>query len=104
MSTRPSTVTPSSGCSKSSNEGDNHSGVWKLTPSSPPVMWLSCEASVRKPDATASVIIAKKIAFTRRLKRPMASDSSSESNNAAPSPTSIELAPAPRRLLAIATP
>ena len=50
----------------------------KVRPSSPPVKSDSCEASVWNAEATASVIIAKKIARTRSENRPMASDSTSE--------------------------
>ena len=40
------------------NDGLNHSGTLKLSPSSPPVMSDNCEARVWKAVATASVIIA----------------------------------------------
>ena len=52
-----------------------------MRPSSPPVSQDSCEASIRKADATASVIIAKKIARTRSENRPIANDSASDSSS-----------------------
>jgi len=67
--------------------GDSSSGTRKLRPSSPPVKSDNCEASVRKAEATASVIMAKKIAFTRSENRPMSSDSSSEIKSAQNTPT-----------------
>jgi hypothetical protein len=84
--------------------GRSASGTLKLRPSSPPVKSDSCEASVRKAEATASVIIAKKIAFTRRLNRPMTSDSSSETTSAAAVPSSTAPQPGPSRVLAMETP
>ena len=102
---RPSIDAPSSVSSNSSNDGCSTSGTWKLSPSSPPVNSDSCEASVWNAAATASVIIAKKIAFTRRLNSPIASASSADSAQRArdaqrrPRPSS-----APCACSAIATP
>ena len=65
-------MTPNTGFSKGSNDGASHAGLRKVRPSSPPVSSLSCDASVWNPAATASVIIAKKIAFTRSENKPIA--------------------------------
>ena len=75
-----------------------------LSPSSPPVMSDSCEARVWNAAATAKVIIAKKIAFTRRLNRPISSDSSSEATSATAMPFASAPQEVPRRVLAMATP
>ncbi len=56
--------------------GRSSSGNWKLRPSSPPVSQDSCEASTWKAEATASVIMAKKIAATRSENSPIARASS----------------------------
>src|SRR5437773_2206991 len=66
---------PKNGSSRYCVAGCSASGTLKLRPSSPPVKSDSCDASVRNADATASVIIAKKIAFTRKLNRPISSAS-----------------------------
>jgi hypothetical protein len=75
--------------------GRSNSGSWKLRPSSPPVSHDSCEARTRKADATASVIIAKKIASTRSENRPIASASSVASGRpiATPEATAAQLGP-----------
>ena len=57
-----------------------------------------------KAEATASVIIAKKIAFTRRLNRPTASDSTTDTAMAPASPSPTAPQPAPSFSLAIAMP
>jgi len=59
---------------------------------------------VAKAAATASVIMAKKIAFTRRLASPTTSDSSSDTSSAQPMPTASAAQPGSMWLLAIATP
>ncbi|MCY1378000.1 hypothetical protein D9M69_656020 [compost metagenome] len=64
----------------------------------------SCEASVWNAEATASVIIAKKIARTRSEKRPMASESTSEIASDAPSPTSTAPQLGPSREAEMAMP
>jgi hypothetical protein len=76
----------------------------KLRPSSPPVKSLNCEARVWKALATASVIIAKKIAFTRSENSPTTSDSSSETTSAAACPRPPRPKPGSMRVLAMATP
>jgi hypothetical protein len=53
-------------------------GSLKLRPSSPPVRSDSCEASVWNAAATASVIMAKKMARTRSENSPTASDSTND--------------------------
>ncbi len=65
---------------------------------------LSCETPVWNALATASVIMAKKMALTRRLNRPMSSDSTSDTSNAATTPRPTAAQPSPSRVLAIATP
>ena len=55
--------------------GRSSSGTRKLRPSSPPVSQESCEASTAKADATASVIMAKKIVCTRSENSPITSAS-----------------------------
>ena len=79
-------------------------GFLKFKPSSPPVNSLSCEARVWKAVATARVIMAKKIAFTRRLNRPMSKASSTDSTTATARPRPTAAQPGPMRSLAIATP
>jgi len=60
----------SSGSSRYCVPGCKASGTLKVRPSSPPVTPESCDAETRGTRTpTASVIIAKKIAFTRRLNR-----------------------------------
>ena len=95
---------PSNGSARYSVPGCSASGTLKLSPSSPPVKSDSCEASVRKAEATASVIMAKKIAFTRRLNRPMSSDRTSETASAHTTPSATASQPGPSRVLAIAMP
>src|ERR1700680_1510871 len=51
--------------------GRRISGTRKARPSCPPVSQLSCDARIANALATASVIIAKKIARTRSENRPM---------------------------------
>ena len=58
MKILPSTVTPSTGLSKGSNDGLSTPGFLNVRPSSPPVMSDSCEARVWNAVATASVIMA----------------------------------------------
>ena len=84
--------------------GCSASGTLKFRPSSPPVKSDSCEANVRNAEATASVIIAKKIAFTRRLNRPISSDKASDTASAATMPTASALQLAPICVEAMATP
>ena len=64
----------------------------------------SCEASTAIAEATASVIMEKKIARTRREIRPMAAASTADKSSAAtmPSPTEVQLGPS--RVSATATP
>ena len=101
--TSPSGVT--TGSSLSSNPGESSSGTLKLRPSSPPVKSDSCEASVRKAEATASVIMAKKIAFTRNENSPISSDSTTDTTSAHSTPSSSTPQEASStELSAIATP
>ena len=80
------------------------SGSLKVRPSSPPVKSDSCEASVAKAEATARVIMAKKMARTRRLNRPMTSESSSETTSATAMPPASAGQLGPTRVAAMATP
>ena len=84
--------------------GSRAAGSLKVRPSSPPVKSESCEASVRKAEATASVIMAKKIAFTRRLNRPIRNESNAESTSAAKAPSASAPQVGPKRVLAMAMP
>ncbi len=95
---------PSKSSSISAKPGDSSSGRRKVRPSSPPVMSDSCEASVRKAEATASVIMAKKIARTRSENRPMSSDSSNESSSAPTAPTTSAHQVGPMALAEMAMP
>ncbi len=92
---RPLSSKPNVSFEISSVPGRSNSGSWKLRPSSPPVSHDSCEASTRKADATASVIMAKKIASTRSENSPMASASSIASGRpiATPVATAAQLGP-----------
>ncbi len=71
----------------SSNEGESKAGTENVSPSSPPVNDESCDASVRKAEATASVIMAKKMARTRNENRPTSSDNNSDTSKAAATPS-----------------
>ncbi len=75
--------------------GRSNSGSWKLRPSSPPVSHDNCEASTRKAEATAKVIIAKKIASTRNENSPIPSASSIASGRptTAPVATAAQFGP-----------
>ena len=73
-------------------------------PSSPPVTLESWDARMAKNEATASVIMAKKIAFTRNENRPIRNESASDSAIAAAVPSAIALQPASSRDSAMATP
>src|SRR5918997_1022363 len=64
--------TPSTGSARSRKAGRSCGGSWNDRPSSPPVTVESWEARTATAEATASVIIEKKIALTRRDRRPMA--------------------------------
>ena len=75
-----------------------------MRPSSPPVRSESCDARIRNAEATASVIIAKKIVRTRRLNRPIRTASTSAIARPAKTPTATASQPAPMRVRAIATP
>ena len=92
---RPVTATPSTSRGMNTVPGCSNSGTRKLRPSSPPVSHDSCEASTRKADATASVIIAKKIVCTRSENSPIASASSAASGSAIASPSAIASQRAP---------
>ena len=84
--------------------GCSAAGTLKVRPSSPPVKSESCEASVANADATASVIMAKKIARTRRLNRPMRSERTSETTSAQAMPSASAGQVGPIRVAAMATP
>ena len=65
----------------------------------------SCEASVRKAEATASVIMAKKMALTRSENRPISNDSSVDTSSAHTTPSRMVPKDASStELSAIATP
>ena len=57
-----------------------------------------------KNEATASVIMAKKIAFTRSENRPIRNDSTSESTTATAAPVRIAAQPTSMRESAMPTP
>ena len=75
--------------------GDKSSGTLKLKPSSPPVKSDNWEASVWKAAATASVIMAKKIARTRSENKPMAKEKASVTpkDSAKPKPMALQVGP-----------
>ena len=64
----------------------------------------SCDASVWKAAATASVIIEKKIAFTRNENKPMSSASTKDSASATTRPARMASQPGPMRVEAMAMP
>ena len=64
----------------------------------------SCEASVKKAEATASVIMAKKMARTRKENKPTPSASTKESANEHSKPTPIASQVGPKRVAATAMP
>jgi hypothetical protein len=84
--------------------GIKSAGSLKLRPSSPPVRSDSCEASVWNAAATASVIMAKKMARTRSENKPTASESTNDTASDAPSPTASASQVAPMRVLEMARP
>ena len=100
----PPMTTPSTGSSSSLKPGRSSSGTRKLMPSSPPVRLDSCEARIAKNEATASVIIAKKIAFTRSENRPIRNDSASDARMASDAPSAIEAQLGSRRAIAMPMP
>ena len=104
MSSRPSSEASRNGSSRYDVPGCSASGTLKVSPSSPPVKSDSCEASVANAAATASVIMAKKIARTRRLNRPMTSERTSETTSAPAVPSASAGQVGPMRVAAIATP
>ena len=104
MRKRPSIDAPRNGPLTYSVPGCSASGTLKVSPSSPPVISESCEASVRNAEATASVIMAKKIALTRRLNRPITNDSSAESASAPSAPMASASQVGPSRVVAMAMP
>ena len=104
MTKRPSIAAPRNGSAAYSVPGCSASGTLNVSPSSPPVKSDSCDARVKNADATASVIMAKKIALTRRLNRPIANESSAESESAPSVPRASALQVGPSRLLAMAMP
>ena len=103
MTRRPSIEAPREGAAYSV-PGRSASGTLKVRPSSPPVKSESCEASVANAEATASVIMAKKIARTRRLNRPITSERTSETTSAQAMPRASAGHVGPSRVAAIATP
>jgi hypothetical protein len=79
-------------------------GSLKFRPSSPPVKSESCEARIWKNDATARVIMAKKIALTRSESRPMAKASTIEKTRHTAMPSARLAHEGPSFETAIATP
>ena len=75
-----------------------------MIPSSPPVRFDNCEASTSATEATASVIIAKKIALTRSDKRPIAAATTMETASPASAPRSTASQPGPICLSEMAAP
>ena len=104
MISRPPTVTPSSGSSSRRKPGRSSSGTLNVIPSSPPVRFDSCEARIAKNDATASVIIAKKIALTRSENKPIRKESTSDIESAATVPAAMAPQLGSIRVVAIAMP
>ena len=104
MITRPLKVTPRTGLANRRKPGLRIAGTEKVKPSSPPVRSRHCSARIRAKLATASVIIEKKIARTRRLNSPIATATIRETATPAAAPTIT--APQPTHPLAsrIATP
>ena len=100
----PSINTPNTSVSNGSKLGISTSGSLKVSPSSPPVHSDSCEASVWNAAATASVIIAKKIARTRSENSPIASDSKVDSTSAPTTPAAMAPHVGPMRVVAMAMP
>ncbi|MCY1304789.1 hypothetical protein D9M70_545580 [compost metagenome] len=100
----PVSGTPSSSASPIEKPGRSISGTLKVSPSSPPVHSDSCDTSVANAVATASVIIAKKIARTRSENRPIRNASSAETASAPTAPTASAPHPGSIRDIAIATP
>ncbi len=88
---------PKTGSESRRKAGRNCGGSWNERPSSPPVTVDICEARTAAADATASVIIEKKIARTRSDSRPMATARTAESINAAATPiaTEVQVGPEP---------
>ena len=74
------------------NAGVSSRGIWKFSPSSPPVRPESWLTSTANAEATASVIMAKKIARTRSEKSPI----TSASTVAATAPASVPVSSAPQ--------
>ena len=64
----------------------------------------SCEASVKKAEATANVIMAKKIARTRKENNPTSSASTKDNASAPSTPTANASQVGPSRVVATATP
>ena len=64
----------------------------------------NCDANVKKADATASVIMAKKIARTRNENKPTSSASTNEIANDDTSPTPSAAQVGPMRVVAMAMP
>jgi hypothetical protein len=102
--TLPLKVTPRTGSANKRKPGLRIAGTEKVSPSSPPVRSRHCSARMRAKLATASVIIEKKIARTRRLKSPIATATTRETATPAAAPTMT--APQPTQALAsrMATP
>ena len=67
-------------------------------------MLESCAASTAKAEATAKVIMAKKMARTLRAKRPMISASAMPAATAATMPARSAVQVAPQLVMASATP
>ena len=72
MITRPLMITPMTGSANKRKPRLRTAGTSNVRPSSPPVRSRHCSARIWAKAATASVIIEKKIARTRRLNSPIA--------------------------------
>src|SRR5574343_644739 len=105
---RPFRATEPNGPSQSSsikeNPGDSSSGTRKVRPSSPPVMSDSCDARVKNAEATAKVIMAKKMARTRSENNPINRDNINDKTSADATPTPMASQVGPMPLRATATP
>ena len=84
--------------------GDKTSGTLKLSPSSPPVNSDSWDASVRNAEATANVIMAKKMARTRSEKSPINKASAKDTSKPPSRPAKSASQVGPNRVAAIAMP
>ena len=82
---------PIAGMSSNTVPGRSSGGTRNERPSSPPVYSESWLARIAKADATASVIMAKKIARTRSDRRPITNASTAPATSAIPRPSPADV-------------